>query len=76
MKMLVFSSPGMCLLQDTIVLTIRHIRDHDVQQHMDIKHYEMLMTMFEEHKNDDGTGGFDIEKVRRSRLRFDIDYSR
>ncbi len=30
---------------------------------MDIKHYEMLMKMFDEHRNEDGSSGFDIDKV-------------
>jgi Ca2+-binding EF-hand superfamily protein len=30
---------------------------------MDIKHYEELMRLFEEHRNPDGSSGFDIDKV-------------
>lgn len=31
---------------------------------MNIHHFEMLMAMFEEHRNEDGSSGFDIDKAR------------
>ncbi|KAJ3217574.1 WD40 repeat domain 95 [Dinochytrium kinnereticum] len=36
----------------------------DVQQYMNIHHFEQLMITFHEHKNDDGSTGFDIDKFR------------
>lgn len=30
---------------------------------MNIHHFEQLMVMFNEHKNEDGSGGFTIDKV-------------
>ncbi|KAJ3092952.1 WD40 repeat domain 95 [Quaeritorhiza haematococci] len=36
----------------------------DVQQYMNIHHFEQLMITFHEHKNEDGSTGFDIDKFR------------
>ncbi|KAI8614723.1 WD40-repeat-containing domain protein [Chytriomyces sp. MP71] len=36
----------------------------DVQQYMNIQHFEQLQKIFEAHKNDDGSSGFDINKFR------------
>ncbi|KAJ3393876.1 hypothetical protein HDU84_000839 [Entophlyctis sp. JEL0112] len=35
----------------------------DVQQYMNIQHFEQLMQTFHAHKNEDGSSGFDINKV-------------
>ncbi|KAJ3094874.1 nucleoside diphosphate kinase, partial [Physocladia obscura] len=36
----------------------------DVQQYMNIQHFEQLMQTFHAHKNEDGSSGFDIDKFR------------
>ncbi|KAI8996010.1 WD40-repeat-containing domain protein [Gaertneriomyces semiglobifer] len=36
----------------------------DVQQYLNMSHYEQLMVMFQEHRNEDGSAGFDIDKFR------------
>ncbi|KAI9094719.1 WD40-repeat-containing domain protein [Phlyctochytrium arcticum] len=36
----------------------------DVQQYMNMNHFEQLMVMFQSHENEDGTSGFDIDKFR------------
>ncbi|KAI8827856.1 WD40-repeat-containing domain protein [Chytriomyces cf. hyalinus JEL632] len=36
----------------------------DVQQYMNIQHFEQLMQTFHAHKNEDGSSGFDINKFR------------
>ncbi|KAJ3105689.1 WD40 repeat domain 95 [Phlyctochytrium planicorne] len=36
----------------------------DVQQYMNIHHFEQLMITFHNHKNEDGSTGFDIDKFR------------
>ncbi|KAI8929846.1 WD40-repeat-containing domain protein [Entophlyctis helioformis] len=36
----------------------------DVQQKMNIHHFEQLMTLFHDHRNEDGSAGFDIDKFR------------
>ncbi|KAJ3056388.1 WD repeat-containing protein 49 [Rhizophlyctis rosea] len=37
---------------------------NDVQQYMNISHFEQLMNTFQNHVNDDGSSGFDIDKFR------------
>nr|KAJ3422048.1 WD repeat-containing protein 49 [Polyrhizophydium stewartii] len=37
----------------------------DVQQKMNIHHFEQLMTLFHNHHNEDGSSGFDIDKFRQ-----------
>ncbi|TPX58932.1 hypothetical protein SpCBS45565_g07880 [Spizellomyces sp. 'palustris'] len=36
----------------------------DVQQYMNMNHFEQLMAMFQSHQNEDGSSGFDIDKFR------------
>jgi len=35
----------------------------DIQQYMNIHHFEMLMEKLQEHRNEDGSTGFTMEKV-------------
>ena len=35
----------------------------DIQQYMNIRHFEMLMEKLQEHRNEDGSTGFTMEKV-------------
>ncbi|KAI8818479.1 WD40-repeat-containing domain protein [Fimicolochytrium jonesii] len=36
----------------------------DVQQYMNMNHFEQLMVLFQEHEDETGEGGFDIDKFR------------
>ncbi|KAJ3016984.1 WD40 repeat domain 95 [Thoreauomyces humboldtii] len=36
----------------------------DVQQYMNMNHFEQLMVLFQSHENEDGSTGFDIDKFR------------
>lgn len=40
------------------------LSNSDGQQYMNIHHFEQLMVTFHEHKNEDGSSGFDIDKFR------------
>lgn len=35
----------------------------NIQQYMNSNHFEQLMVIFQAHRNEDGSTGFDIEKV-------------
>eukprot|EP00842_Homolaphlyctis_polyrhiza_P005998 jgi/Hompol1/639/HPOL_002560-RA len=49
---------------DTCILGLSLISFVDVQQKMNIHHFEQLMTLFHAHHNEDGSSGFDINKFR------------
>ena len=36
---------------------------NDIREYMNIKHFEQLQALFENHVNEDGSQGFDIEMV-------------
>ena len=36
---------------------------NDIREHMNIKHFEQLQSLFENHTNADGSSGFDLEMV-------------